>query len=81
MNARLQILLIIINDVINPVKRTNTLLFISTFILLFTGVTGLNVPLIDIKKRLKYTTPYLKKFISEDESIYLIFRGLFKAKL
>jgi len=39
------------------------------------------MPLINLKKRLKYTTLYLKRFISEDESIYLIFRGLFEAKL
>jgi hypothetical protein len=39
------------------------------------------MPLIDIRKRFKYTTPYLERFIGEDELIYLIFRGLLEAKL
>jgi len=39
------------------------------------------MPLIDPRKWPKYTTPYLKRFIGEDELIYLIFRSLFKAKL
>jgi hypothetical protein len=63
------------------VRGTNTPLSISISILLLIDVTGLNMPLIDLKKRLKYTTPYLKRFIDEDELIYFIFRGLFKAKL
>jgi hypothetical protein len=42
---------------------------------------GLNVPLIDIRKRSKYTTPYLERFIDEDELIYLIFYSLLEAKL
>jgi hypothetical protein len=42
---------------------------------------GLNVPLIDPRKRPKYTTPYLERFTGEDESIYPIFRGLLEAKL
>jgi hypothetical protein len=42
---------------------------------------GLNVLLIDIRKRPKYTTLYLERFIGEDKLIYPIFRGLLKAKL
>jgi hypothetical protein len=42
---------------------------------------GLNVPLIDPKKRPKHITPYLERFIGEDELIYPIFRSLLKAKL
>jgi hypothetical protein len=63
------------------VKGTNTPLSIGTFILLPTSVIGLNMPLIDSRKRPKYTTPYLERFISEDELIYSIFHGLLKAKL
>jgi hypothetical protein len=62
-------------------KGTNTPLPISTFILLPTSVIGLNMPLIDLRRRPKYTTPYLERFIGEDELIYFIFRGLLKAKL
>jgi hypothetical protein len=62
-------------------KGTNTPLLISTFTLLSTSIIGLNMPLIDPRKRPKYTTPYLKRFISEDELIYPIFRSLLKAKL
>ena len=69
------------NDATILARGTNTPLLISTFILLPTGVTGLNMPLIDLRKRPKYTTPYLEKFIDEDELIYLIFRGLLEAKL
>ena len=71
----------VINDAAILAEGTNTPLFISIFILLSTGVTGLNIPLIDLRKRLKYTTLYLKRFTDEDESIYLIFRGLLEAKL
>jgi hypothetical protein len=39
------------------------------------------MPLIDPRKRPKHTTPYLERFIGEDELIYPIFRGLLKAKL
>jgi hypothetical protein len=39
------------------------------------------MPLIDPRKRPKYTTPHLERFTDEDESIYLIFRGLLEAKL
>jgi hypothetical protein len=60
---------------------TNTPLPIGTSILLPTSVTGLNVPLIDPRKRPKYTTPYLERFIGEDKLIYSIFRGLLKTKL
>jgi hypothetical protein len=35
----------------------------------------------DIRKRSKHTTPYLERFIGEDELIYPIFRGLLEAKL
>ena len=60
---------------------TNTLLSIDTFTLLPINITGLNMSLTDIRKRSKYITPYLKRFTGEDESIYLIFRGLLEAKL
>ena len=60
---------------------TNTPLSIGISTLLSTGVIGLNMPLIDPRKRFKYTTLYLERFIGEDESIYPIFRGLLKAKL
>ena len=62
-------------------RGTNTPLPIGISIPLSTGVTGLNVPLIDLRKRPKHTTPYLERFIGEDELIYLIFRSLLKAKL
>jgi hypothetical protein len=62
-------------------RGTNTPLPISIFILLPTSVIGLNVPLIDPRKWPKYTTPYLERFIGEDELIYPIFYGLLKAKL
>jgi hypothetical protein len=39
------------------------------------------VPLIDLRKQSKYITPYLERFIGEDELIYPIFRGLLEAKL
>ena len=71
----------VINDAITLIKGTNTPLLIGTYILLRTGVTGLNMPLIDLRKRPKYTTPYSERFTDEDESIYLIFRGLLEAKL
>jgi hypothetical protein len=53
----------------------------AILILLPTSVIGLNMPLIDLRRRPKYTTPYLERFIGEDELIYFIFRGLLKAKL
>jgi hypothetical protein len=62
-------------------KGANTPLPIGTFIPLPISVIGLNMPLIDPRKRPKYTTPYLERFIGEDELIYSIFRGLLKAKL
>ena len=62
-------------------RGTNTPLLIGTFTLLPTGVIGLNMPLIDPRKRPKYTTPHPERFTGEDESIYLIFRGLLEAKL
>jgi hypothetical protein len=62
-------------------RGTNTPLPISIFIPLPTSIIGLNIPLIDPRKRPKYTTPYLERFIGEDELIYPIFRGLLKAKL
>jgi hypothetical protein len=62
-------------------RGTNTPLLIGTSILLPTSVIGLNVPLIDPRKRPKYTMPYLERFISEDELIYSIFRSLLEAKL
>ena len=69
------------NDAAILAKGTNTPLLISTSTLLPTGVTGLNMPLIDLRKRSKYTTPHLKRFTDEDELIYLIFRGLLETKL
>jgi hypothetical protein len=62
-------------------RGTNTPLPIGISTLLPTGVIGLNVPLIDPRKRPKHTTPYLERFIGKDKSIYLIFRSLLKAKL
>ena len=62
-------------------RGTNTPLPIGISILLPTSVIGLNMPLIDSRKRLKYITPYLERFISEDELIYPIFYSLLKAKL
>ena len=62
-------------------RGTNTPLLIGTFIPLPTNVISLNMPLIDPRKRPKYTTPYLERFIGKDELIYPIFRGLLKAKL
>jgi hypothetical protein len=73
--------LAITNDAVILARGTNTLLSINTFTPLPTGVIGLNMPLIDPRKRSKYTIPYLERFIGEDESIYLIFRSLLKAKL
>ena len=71
----------VINNMAILAGRTNTPLFIGTSILLPTNIIGLNMPLIDPKKRPKHTTPYLERFIGEDELIYPIFRGLLKAKL
>jgi hypothetical protein len=62
-------------------RGTNTPLPIGISIPLPTGVIGLNVPLIDPRKRPKYTTPHPERFIGEDKLIYPIFRGLLKAKL
>jgi hypothetical protein len=62
-------------------RGTNTPLPIGTSIPLPTSIISLNIPLIDPRKRPKYTTPYLERFIGEDELIYLIFRSLLKAKL
>jgi hypothetical protein len=73
--------LAITNDAATLARGTNTPLPIGTSIPLPTGVTGLNVPLIDPRKRPKYTTPYLERFTGKDESIYPIFRGLLEAKL
>jgi hypothetical protein len=81
MNVYLQVLLAVINDVIILAGGTNTPLSINISILLSINITGLNMLLTDIKKRSKYITPYLKRFIDENESIYLIFRSLFEAKL
>jgi hypothetical protein len=63
------------------VKGTNTPLSIGIFIPLSISIIGLNIPLIDSRKRPKYTTPYLERFIGEDELIYSIFYSLLKAKL
>ena len=68
------------NNVVTLAEKTNTLLLTGISILLPIGVMGLNMPLIDIRERLKHIILYLERFISEDESIYPIFRGLFEAK-
>jgi hypothetical protein len=60
---------------------TNTPLPIGISTPLPTSIIGLNMPLIDPRKRPKYSTPYLERFIGEDELIYIIFRGLLEAKL
>jgi hypothetical protein len=62
-------------------RGTNTSLPIGISIPLPTSVIGLNVPLIDPRKRPKHTTPHLERFIGKDELIYPIFYGLLKAKL
>jgi hypothetical protein len=62
-------------------KGTNTPLPIGTSTPLPTSVIGLNVPLIDPRKRPKHTTPHLERFIGEDKSIYSIFCDLLEAKL
>jgi hypothetical protein len=73
--------LAITNNVATLARGTNTPLLIGISTLLPTSITGLNVPLIDPRKRPKYTTPYLERFIGKDELIYSIFHGLLKAKL
>jgi hypothetical protein len=73
--------LAITNNAAILARGTNTPLFIGISILLPTSVIGLNMPLIDLKKRPKHITPYLERFIGEDELIYFIFYGLLKAKL
>jgi hypothetical protein len=81
MNVRLQVLLAVTNDIATLAGRTNTPLSIGTSTPLPTGITSLNMPLTDIRKRSKHTTPHPERFIGEDESIYSIFRGLLEAKL
>jgi hypothetical protein len=73
--------LAITNNTVTLAKGTNTPLPIGISTPLPTSITGLNMPLIDPRKRPKHTTPYLERFIGEDELIYPIFRGLLKAKL
>jgi hypothetical protein len=73
--------LAITNNAVILARGTNTPLLIGTSIPLPTGVIGLNMPLIDPRKQSKYTTPYLERFIGEDELIYPIFRSLLEAKL
>jgi hypothetical protein len=73
--------LAVTNDAAILARGTNTPLSIGTSIPLPTSVIGLNMPLIDPRKRPKYTTPYLERFIGEDKLIYPIFYGLLKAKL
>jgi hypothetical protein len=80
-NIRLQTLLAITNNMVILAGGTNTPLPTGTSTPLPTGVMGLNVPLIDPRKRPKYITPYLERFTGEDELIYSIFRDLLKAKL
>jgi hypothetical protein len=62
-------------------RGTNTPLPIGIFIPLPISIIGLNMPLIDSKKRPKYITPYLERFIGKDKLIYPIFYSLLKAKL
>ena len=81
MNVYLQALLAVTNDAATLAGGTNTPLPIGISTLLPTNITSLNMPLTDIRKRSKHTTPHLKRFIDEDESIYLIFRGLLEVKL
>jgi hypothetical protein len=81
MNIRLQTLLAVTNDAATLAGGTNTPLPTDTSTPLPTGVTGLNVPPIDPRKRPKHTTPHPERFTGEDESIYPIFRGLLEAKL
>ena len=71
----------ITNNIVILARGTNTPLPIGISIPLPTSVIGLNMPLIDPRKQPKHTTPYLERFIGEDESIYPIFYGLLKAKL
>jgi hypothetical protein len=73
--------LAVTNDAAILARGTNTPLLIGISIPLPTSVIGLNMPLINPRKRPKHTTPHLERFISEDELIYPIFRGLLKAKL
>jgi hypothetical protein len=73
--------LAVTNNIIILARGTNTPLPIGTSIPLPTGVIGLNMPLIDPRKRPKYITPYLERFIGEDELIYSIFHDLLEAKL
>jgi hypothetical protein len=73
--------LAVTNDAVILARGTNTPLPIGISTPLPTGVIGLNMPLIDPRKRPKHTTPYLERFIGEDELIYSIFRSLLKAKL
>jgi hypothetical protein len=73
--------LAVTNDVVTLARGTNTPLPIGTSTPLPISVISLNMPLINPRKRPKYTTPYLKRFISKDELIYLIFYSLLKAKL
>jgi len=62
--------LAITNDIVILAKGTNTPLPTNTSIPLPTSIIGLNMPLIDPRKQFKHTTPYLERFISEDELIY-----------
>jgi hypothetical protein len=73
--------LAVTNDIAILARGTNTPLPTGTSTPLPTSVTGLNIPLIDPRKRSKHTTPYPERFIGEDKLIYPIFRGLLKAKL
>jgi hypothetical protein len=73
--------LAVTNDAATLAGGTNTPLPTDTSTPLPIGVTGLNMPPIDPRKRPKYTTPHPERFIGKDELIYLIFRGLLEAKL
>jgi hypothetical protein len=61
-------------------RGANTPLLISISTPLPLNFTGRNLPPTNTR-RLKYTTPYLERFIGKDESLYPIFYGLLEAKL
>jgi hypothetical protein len=73
--------LAITNNIVILAKGTNTPLLINIFILLSINIIGLNIPLIDPRKRPKHTIPYLERFIDKNKLIYSIFYSLLKAKL
>jgi hypothetical protein len=73
--------LTVTNDTATTARGANTPLPTGASTPLPISVTGLNLPLTDIRGRPKHTTPYPERFTGEDESLYPIFRALLKAKL